>query len=533
MIEAIIIINIIGIIKNNIIEDKGRIKEILKIQIYIFILNLITILQYNWNSEEFQNRIEIINIPFGIDGISIILILIISIINPIIILIIKYETLNINSKKIELGEEETREERKRMIKYYMIISSTLYILFMSLNILVFFITFEIIVIPLMVFISKWGSKHEFNIPRIEAALRLYSFTIGGSIAVMIGLIILVIKYQSINIEELQILITKDIIYGSKEDKIYLEIIWSLFIFSFFSKIPIFPFHIWLPYAHTEANTIGSIILAAIVLKVATYGIIRFCIYLYNATIPIKINQNNTNIIELNELGGEKSKILEPILEYIEIILVFSLIYISILILRNLYDLKKMIAYSSIIHMNFSLFGIFSNNLLGLYGGCVLMYTHAIISTGLFFIIAILYARHHNRNLFYFSGLAHVMPIYSIIYFILTLANLSIPVFFSFIPEYFILISCTSYSIYSLIIILFSLFFFNSFGFWQTCRILFGTITPFLLPKKIIRNNNYPGVKDLSLLEILILFPLVFFSFFFSFFSSFFSSLLFPSLLLLI
>jgi NADH:ubiquinone oxidoreductase subunit 4 (subunit M) len=171
---------------------------------------------------------------------------------------------------------------------------------------------------------------------------------------------------------------------------------SFFIYRFSVKIPLLPFHIWLPEAHVEAPTPGSVILAGILLKLGTYAAFRF---LLNGFLSIYSD-----------------------LQFIIFIFIFSgLLYSSMVALAQ-FDIKRVIAYSSIAHMNFLLFGLFSQTLCGLFGAFIFMFGHAITSSALFLSVGVLYDRYKTRLVFYYGGLAQFMPIFSIFYFLLTLSN---------------------------------------------------------------------------------------------------------------
>ena len=180
-------------------------------------------------------------------------------------------------------------------------------------------------------------------------------------------------------------------------------------------MPLMPFHIWLPEAHCEAPTAGSVILAGILLKLGGYGFLRFSIGLF----------------------PESSAFFTPL---IFVISIFGVVYASITTLQQV-DLKKIIAYSSIGHMGMVTIGIFSGNCQGISGSILLMISHGIISSGLFLCVGFLYERHNTRIVKYYSGLAHTMPLFSICFVVFSLGNIGLPVTSSFIGEFLIIVAC--------------------------------------------------------------------------------------------
>ena len=481
MIKLLISIPIIGIIINNIIprldKEKERIIGMMSTIITLYII-LIIYLRYNPGINEYQFRdnidLGIINIGLGIDGISINILLIITMIIPITMLI------------------KENKEIKGVINILLLIEGILIIIFTTLDILVFFIMFELILIPMFIIIGRYGSR----INKIEASYRFMIYTMIGSLIMLISIIYLYIKFGTTNNDILNIKINN--IYYSEEFYI-LKYLWIGIFISFLIKIPIFPLHTWLPMAHSEAPTIGSIILAAILLKLGTYGIFRYSLNLFNPLIP--------------EFNG----IYNSFLPIIYILSILSIIYCSLTAIRNT-DLKQIIAYSSIVHMNFSIFGLFSNNLLGLFGANYLNFSHAFISSALFLLIGILYKRYHSRNIFYYKGLIFTMPLFSFFFFFFSLANISFPFTSAFLSEIFILLSTFNFNLFISILLSSSLIFSSSFIMWLNNRILFSSPSyGGVHSYGVSPSNSFIKSLDLSFNEFLALFPMAFFTLFFGLF----------------
>jgi len=227
------------------------------------------------------------------------------------------------------------------------------------------------------------------------------------------------------------------------------VLWLFFFVSFASKIPMFPFHIWLPEAHVEAPTVGSVLLAGILLKLGVYGFIRFSITLFpQASI------NYSPLVYLLSTIG--------------------ILYASFSAIRQT-DLKRIIAYSSIAHMNLVTIGIFSFDVLGLEGAVIQSISHGFVAGGMFLLIGILYDRYHSRFLYYYGGLVHMMPIYSILFLIFTLANIALPGTSSFIGEFLLLAGIYKTNIITCIIAALGVILCGTYSLWLYNRVIFGNL----------------------------------------------------------
>lgn len=332
--------------------------------------------------------------------------------------------------------------------------------FASLDLFIFFFFFEGIVIPMFLLINIWGSRSR----RVYASYLLLAYTLLGSIFIFTTILYL---YTNIGSSSF-IYISQAILFTNKKIIIFLA-----FFIGFGIKIPIIPFHIWLPEAHVEAPTPGSIILAGIILKLGIYAIIRL---LFDFIFDIQ----------------------KDVLFFILIISFIGFLYASQTALSQI-DIKKIIAYSSIAHMNFSILGLLSESIVGLVGLFYLMISHAITSSALFMGIGILYDRYKTRIICYYSSLVFFMPIFSTIYFIFILANFGFPGTFNFVGELFVLIgftrSCTTLLVLSILpmtlSLIYSLFYYN--------RIFFGP-----LKSQFIRYYS-----DITKIEFFVMFVLLF------------------------
>lgn len=352
-----------------------------------------------------------------------------------------------------------------LFKYYLlnllIIELLLLLIFSVSDLFLFYIFFEAILIPMFLLIGIWGSRNR----KIWASYLLFFYTLCGSFFFLIA--ILYIYY---------ITGTSSIAYISHYSFTGIEQywLWIAFFLSFASKIPIFPLHIWLPEAHVEASTVGSVLLAGILLKLGVYGFFRFnLVFFWQASIffsPI--------VYTLCGLG---------------------IIYTSFAAIRQT-DLKRIIAYSSVAHMNLITLGIFCFNSCGLEGALLQSLSHGFVASALFFLIGIIYQRYHTRSILYYSGIITIMPIFSSFFLFFILANIALPGTSSFVGEFLILLGIFKQNFLIAIISTLSVVLSGSYSLWLYNRIVFGNIKNIYLKKYC----------DLTLREILILIPLCFF-----------------------
>jgi proton-translocating NADH-quinone oxidoreductase chain M len=330
------------------------------------------------------------------------------------------------------------------IYYFFLLNLSLWILinvFSSLDFFNFFIFFELIVIPMFLLIGIWGSRNR----KINASYQLFIYTLFGSVFVFLCIFDILLSKGSLSFDFY--------LYSN-----YLEsrqlIIWVLLFLGFSVKIPIVPLHLWLPEAHVEAPTPGSVILAGILLKLGTYAILKFL--LSSFTI-----------------------ICYDLIFFILIIALFSLTQSSLVALGQI-DIKKIIAYSSIAHMNYSLLGLFSQSFLGLAGAYIMIFSHAITSSALFLGVGVLYDRYKTRLIFYYSGLVTFMPLFSIIFFLFILSNFGFPGTFNFIGEFLLTYGALNYSFLITFLSTFSLILSLMYSLFLYNRLFFGSIKTYFI-----------------------------------------------------
>lgn len=322
----------------------------------------------------------------------------------------------------------------------LIIEIFLILSFYTTNLLLFYIFFESVLIPMFLMIIYWGSSRR----RIKAAVYFLLYTLVGSIFLLYAILYIYNIIGTLHYAELDSnLLTPD-------EEI---ILWLAFFLPFAVKIPMFPFHIWLPEAHVEAPTVGSIILASLLLKLGGYGLLRF-------TIPMFPYANEYFLPLVYMLG------------------ITGILNASLTAIRQS-DIKRVIAYSSIAHMNLIVLGIFTNNNYGQNGAIYLMIGHGLVSTALFFCVGVLYDRFHTRLIQYYGGLMQLMPKFVFNFLILSFANMGFPGTVNFVGEFLILLGVMEEnflcgmiaSISTVLSAIYSIYLFN--------RISFGTIKVYI------------------------------------------------------
>src|SRR5690606_27115660 len=277
--------------------------------------------------------------------------------------------------------------------------------FISLDLFLFFVFWELMLIPMLILIGVYG-----GVERIKAAYKFFLYTMVGSMMMLAAILYVVWTHK-----QLAGFITFDYLALSKvmlpETAAYL--CFFAFALAFLIKEPVFPFHTWLPDAHVQAPTGGSVILAAVLLKLGTYGYVRFCMGMFGGP------------------AGTSHAMLASM------VILFGIVY-GALIAWKQDDVKRLVAYSSVAHMGFVMLGIFAANMAGMQGAILQMINHGITSGALFLLVGVIYDRRHTRLVKDFGGLAKVMPIYAVVFIIVTMSSIGVPGTNGFVGEFMVI-----------------------------------------------------------------------------------------------
>jgi proton-translocating NADH-quinone oxidoreductase chain M len=418
---------------------------------FVFFSSILLYFFFDCSSTRFQFVYDIIwvsssNLTFslGIDGISIFFVLLTTLLIPVCLL----ASWSISIKLY-----------KEYVIAFLVMESFLIVVFTVRDLLLFYIFFESILIPMFVIIGVWGSRER----KVRASYLFFLYTLFGSVMMLLAILYI---FAIVGSTDYEILLSYS--FSPFEQRF----IWIGFFASFASKVPMIPVHIWLPEAHVEAPTAGSVILAGILLKLGSYGFIRF-------SLP---------------LLPEASLYFTP---FIFALSILGVIYASLTAIRQT-DLKRIIAYTSVAHMNLVMLGVFSFNIVGIEGAILQSLSHGFVSSALFLLIGVIYDRHHTRMVSYYSGLAHTMPLFTIIFLIFTMANIALPGTSSFLGEFLILAGAFKVST---IVTFFGgtgMILGGGYSLWLFNRIAYGNL-------KIQYLSNF---QDVTIKEFLVFLPLL-------------------------
>ena len=423
-----------------------------------FLLSIYLWILFDHTTSEFQfveQRIwieDFINYKVGVDGISILFILLTTFITPLCILSVN------NSIKERLSE---------FLIAVLIMESFMIGVFCSLDLVIFYLFFEAGLIPMFLIIGIWGGAR-----RVYSAFKFFLYTLLGSVLMLVAIITIYWLTGTTDVIEL---------YSLGIEAKYQNLLWLAFFSSFAVKTPMWPVHTWLPDAHVEAPTAGSVLLAAILLKMAGYGFIRFSLGLF----PVA------------------SEVFTPLIYTLSVI---AIIFTSFIALMQ-EDMKKLIAYSSVAHMGYVTLGIFTIQQQGIEGSIIQMISHGLVSAALFLCVGVVYDRMHSRLIDTYGGIVSIIPKYSVLFMLFTLAALGLPGTSGFVGEFLILMGAFKDNFLVAVIASIGVIIGAAYMLWLYKRVIFG---------KLI-NNDLKKMIDLNRSESIILTSLAIPTLFFGFY----------------
>ncbi len=455
ILSILILLPIVGIffmtlIRNNNDQSSNNLKHTaLWISFLNFLISLYLLFSFNQQDADFQFEERYFWIEYGIsyhlgvDGISILFIVLTTMLVPICILA-SYDSIKFSVKEYLIA--------------FLALETFMIGVFCSLDLVLFYLFFEGGLIPMFLIIGIWGGER-----RVYSTFKFFLYTLAGSVFMLLAIIYIFITAGTTDVSYLL-----DYNFTRNEQ----IVLWLAFFASFMVKIPMWPFHTWLPDAHVEAPTAGSVILAGVLLKMAGYGFIRFSIGFF----------------------PEASELFAPLIFALSIV---AIIVTSLIALVQ-EDMKKLIAYSSVAHMGFVTLGIFTFSVQGIEGSVIQMISHGIVSAALFLCVGVVYDRLHTREISRYGGLVSKMPMYAFTFMIFILASLGLPGTSGFVGEFLVLLSIFSINTYFAVFATTGVVLAATYSLWLYRRMIFGALI----------KDDLSEMLDLTRREIIIFVPLI-------------------------
>ncbi len=419
-----------------------------------FVFSLILLINFDKNNSSFQFVENIpwfkgynINYHLGIDGISLFMVLLTTLLTPICI----------------LASWESIQKRVREYMIAFLLLETMVIgVFSALDFVLFYLFFEAMLLPMFLIIGIWGGNN-----RVYAAFKFFLYTLAGSVFLLLAMLYIYQETGTMSIPDLM----REMPHFTLAVQKWLFL---AFLVSFAVKVPMWPVHSWLPDAHVQAPTAGSVILAGVLLKMGAYGFLRF-------SLPML---------------PEASNYFAPFIFNLSVI---AVIYASLVALVQ-EDIKKLIAYSSVAHMGFVTIGIFTFNLQGLDGAIVQMISHGLVSGALFLCVGVIYDRMHTREIARFGGLVHRMPRYAAILVFFTMASIGLPSTSGFVGEFLTLVGIYQVDKVTTALAATGLVLGAAYMLWMVARVLFGEA----LSREVKKISDINAREAISFLPLIVL-----------------------------
>jgi NADH-quinone oxidoreductase subunit M len=380
-----------------------------------------------------------VNYHLGVDGLSVWFVLLTAFITVIVVI---------------AGWQVITTRVAQYMAAFLILSGLMIGVFSALDGLLFYVFFEATLIPMYIIIGVWGGPN-----RVYAAFKFFLYTLLGSLFMLVALVWLYLQSGSFSIldwHQLPLALDSQIL------------VFVAFLLAFAVKVPMWPVHTWLPDAHVEAPTGGSVVLAAIMLKLGAYGFLRF-------SLPIAPDASH-------ELSG-----------FMIFLSLVAVVYIGLVALVQS-DMKKLVAYSSVAHMGFVTLGFFIFNQLGMQGGVVQMISHGFVSGAMFLCIGVLYDRLHSRNIADYGGVVNTMPKFAALFMLFSMANAGLPATSGFIGEFFVILGAVQFNFWIGLIAATSLIWGAAYSLWMYKRVVFGAVA----------NENVASLSDVGRREFWLL-----------------------------
>ena len=417
---------------------------------FVFLLSLLIFQNFQPGTAEFQFLEEVpwlpdygINYKMGVDGISVLFVLLTTLLTPICIL---------------ASWEAVQSRVKEYMIAFLVLEALLVGMFCALDLVVFYIFFEGVLIPMFLIIGVWGGAR-----RVYAAFKFFLYTLTGSVLMMLAILAI---YFTAGTTDIATLMTTRL---PADLQFWL---WLAFFASFAVKVPMWPVHTWLPDAHVEAPTAGSVMLAGVLLKMGAYGFVRF-------SLPML---------------PEASVFFTPLIYSLSVV---AVIYTSLVALAQ-EDMKKLIAYSSVAHMGFVTIGIFTVTQQGIEGALYQMLSHGIVSAALFLIVGVIYDRLHTRLIERYDGLVERMPAYALFFMIFMLASVGLPGTGGFVGEVLVLVGVFQVNTWVALLAATSMVLGAAYMLYLYRRVIFGVMT----------KDDLKGILDIGWREKAVFAPLI-------------------------
>jgi len=420
--------------------------------VFTFIVSLILWFTFDKTTADFQFVEKAawlgdnINYHMGVDGISILFVMLTTFIMPIVIL---------------TGWISVKSRVKEYLIAFLILETLMIGVFCALDLVLFYLFFEGGLIPMFLIIGVWGGKN-----RVYASYKLFLYTLLGSVFMLLAMMYM---YFQAGTTDIPTLMAYDFAIDAQ------TWLFLAFFASFAVKVPMWPVHTWLPDAHVQAPTAGSVILAGVLLKMGGYGFLRFSLPMF----PVASVDLAWLIYTLS---------------------VIAIIYTSLVALMQK-DMKKMIAYSSVAHMGFVTLGIFAFNVQGIEGAIMVMLAHGLVASALFLCVGVIYDRLHTREIDRYGGLVNIMPRYALVFMFFTMAAVGLPGTGNFVGEILVLIGLFKVSIWAAFFATTGLILGAAYMLWLYRKVVFGELV----------KQDLKAMLDLNRREILIFAPLIFFT----------------------